>query len=382
MSSLAVVPDLDELKEVVPRLHSRIEGMVVEQLLRERREEALDDRIVPTVTNTTHAWGEACLSQERLIRPTRVLDAAIRVMEAAAGTPMEQRYSKRGGGEFLIQPRTQGPSHHPARCQIEPALAGRDVGDVRGPRLIRTRMPLHRELAIKHIRNNGLGMTGLRGHPKLPPWPGLDAGLPHEATHARLPTSKAQRAQLHADPRRAIALLHLPLNLADPRREHVICLHAFTERPIAPRIVAGLRHLQHSAHRRDVPNAGVRLDERESHRASLAKKAVAFFRISRSSRRRSFSARRRRFSSSRVGTLGVPRACAVSCCPHCRRTPALMPKSRAICLTGLPLSTSRTASRRNSSLYFRGLPMNHLLPRKLLEAVEVSTKPGQVQQTD
>src|ERR1041384_7474654 len=98
-------------------------------------------------------------------------------------------------------------------------------------------MLLHRELAIEHVRSYGFGMLQLRGHAKLPPRLRLDVGLPHEAVHARLPAAEAERAQLPADARRAIALPHLALDLANPRREHVICLHPVTERPIAPRIV-------------------------------------------------------------------------------------------------------------------------------------------------
>src|SRR4051794_8111865 len=48
------------------------------------------------------------------------------------------------------------------------------------------------------------------------------------------------------------------------------------------------------------------LDELVSHDDSLAKKAVAFFKISRSMRSRWFSARRRRSSSSTAGRLPLP----------------------------------------------------------------------------
>src|SRR6476661_8891882 len=57
-----------------------------------------------------------------------------------------------------------------------------------------------------------------------------------------------------------------------------------------------------------------------------------------------------------------------------------MPSSRAICVSGLaPVSVSRTASCRYSALN-RGRfgPIPHLLPRISIEALEVSTKPGEL----
>src|SRR6185437_2165977 len=57
-----------------------------------------------------------------------------------------------------------------------------------------------------------------------------------------------------------------------------------------------------------------------------------------------------------------------------------MPHSRATCVIGRD-SVSRIASRRNSSLYAFGprFFMPHLLPRISIEALEVSTKSGELQ---
>jgi hypothetical protein len=65
-------------------------------------------------------------------------------------------------------------------------------------------------------------------------------------------------------------------------------------------------HLRHPAPHRDVPDAGVRLDKGESHRGSLAKKAVAFLRISRCSRSRSLSMLIRRTCSLSESTSPSP----------------------------------------------------------------------------
>ena len=63
MSTPAVVPDLDELKELSARLMTTLEETVDEKLFRKGRKEALHDSIVPAVSYTTHAYVEACLRE-------------------------------------------------------------------------------------------------------------------------------------------------------------------------------------------------------------------------------------------------------------------------------------------------------------------------------
>ena len=134
-------------------------------------------------------------------------------------------------------------------------------------------------LRVPRLGRDAIARPGLRQH----------AGLAHQPRDPMLPTGEAEGAQLHPDPRTAVAPLHLPLNLADLLGQDAIGFHAIAQRPRTPGVVTGPRHLQHPAHRGHAPDAGMRLDKGESHRLSLAKKAVAFFRISRSSRSRSFS---------------------------------------------------------------------------------------------
>jgi hypothetical protein len=70
---------------------------------------------------------------------------------------------------------------------------------------------------------------------------------------------------------------------ANPRRQDTIRLHALRQQQRTPLLESGPRHLEHSTHRDDVKDARVRVDEHESRRASLAKKAVVFLRMLRSS---------------------------------------------------------------------------------------------------
>src|SRR5262245_55713418 len=70
--------------------------------------------------------------------------------------------------------------------------------------------------------------------------------------------------------------------------------------PSAPRAVAAAGHAQDRAHQLHGELIVMFVDECELRGSSLAKKAVAFFRISRSSVSRRFSSRRRAFSASRA----------------------------------------------------------------------------------
>lgn len=48
------------------------------------------------------------------------------------------------------------------RCKIEPALAGRNVGDVADPCLI---WPIRVKIALKQVGRNRVRMVGICGHP-------------------------------------------------------------------------------------------------------------------------------------------------------------------------------------------------------------------------
>ena len=116
------------------------------------------------------------------------------------------------------------------------------------------------------------------------------------------------------------------------------------------------------------PGSGLlRGDERELTSLSLAKKAVAFFRMSRSIRRRAFS--RRRATSSSFSGFGRPwpgnafSPPTAKSCFHRRRTSAEIPSSAATSDALRPPRTRCTASNLYSRLKRRLTPMAHLRAR-------------------
>src|SRR4028118_1935056 len=101
------------------------------------------------------------------------------------------------------------------------------------------------------------------------------------------------------DPRCPVGGSALTVDYLDLLRENGIEAAPLRRRTASPGVVAGARYLEHPAQLRDRVPCLLCLDEaKDAHRvpSSLAKKAAAFFRISRSSRRILTSLRRLRSS--------------------------------------------------------------------------------------
>src|SRR5262249_7046273 len=131
-----------------------------------------------------------------------------------------------------------------------------------------------------------------------------------------------------------------------------VCARALALTARLPGIEAASPHPQQSAQGRDRIVGLLRLDEAEPHLLSLAKKAVAFFRISTSIRRRSLSLRSLAGSPSSAVVRPVFSS-ALTIPSHERSTLGRTPISRAIWLRRFPLECRRrTASRLNSLANF------------------------------
>src|SRR6202022_1034477 len=93
------------------------------------------------------------------------------------------------------------------------------------------------------------------------------------------------RLQVLVDSRTTVTAFACLMRSADLQLEPTVVSRASGFRSKAPRIESGPGDLEDSTHRCYRKVRLLRLDERESHSFSLAKKAVAFFKISRSIRR-------------------------------------------------------------------------------------------------
>src|ERR1700730_4855647 len=148
------------------------------------------------------------------------------------------------------------------------------------------------------------------------------------------------------------------------------------------------RHTQAATQERDRVLCLLHGDEPKPYRLCFAKKAAAFFRMSRSSWRIRFSLRSRASSSrSAVVKPVLPSLRSASaCCTHSRTAEGTKSSSRATALTDFPSSnTNRTVWALNSSLKRRRARLARVVSA-IVDIVSafrnVSTKPDQAQLPD
>ncbi len=119
----------------------------------------------------------------------------------------------------------------------------------------------------------------------------------HQAGDALPGDLNTFRAQLGMNARGSVAPFAALVDFPDALLEQRIPLLLVGDRPSSPTVVPAHRDLQHATHHVQAVLRTVLGDEAVPQRVvSLAKKAAAFFRISRSWRRISFSLRSRRIS--------------------------------------------------------------------------------------
>jgi hypothetical protein len=106
----------------------------------------------------------------------------------------------------------------------------------------------------------------------------------HQPRHAVLATGDAAGAQLSRHAGAAVRAATLAMDRTDLDQQSRVGGGAATHSPIAPGVVPGRRDIEDAAQRGDAVLVAMSLDEGVLHRDCLAKYAVAFLRMSRSSR--------------------------------------------------------------------------------------------------
>jgi hypothetical protein len=237
--------------------------------------------------------------------------------------------------------------------QIQPALAGADLLDVRTPHAVRGVGP---KIAADEVAERLDALHGHRAALATPTVGALQAHLRHQARHALLTDPDPLPTQHRVHARAAVAATARGMNLTDPLGQPRIRQRTIRRRPPGPRPVPGLRDAEQLALQGDDHSLGLlgfRDVPVDAHRVpvSRAKKAVACLRMS-----RSCSRRRTRFLSSRSSS----RSTLVS--PSSRTPRSRSPwrrQFRSVCgdtpklsaTSGIerPARTNSSASRRNCS---------------------------------
>src|SRR5262249_174415 len=255
------------------------------------------------------------------------------------------------------------------------AFAGPYVGDVGAPFLVR---PDCREVLIEQVRPDWPGVLTVRSPLEPPLLPRPQAILAHQTGGPAAANHEAAIPQFPRHPRTAIGAVRQGKGRPDMGQQHQVVALPAAGQPTSPGEIAALADAEHAAQTVDGEFRFRPIDEREPHRLpSRAKKAVAFFRISRSCRTISFS-RRRPFSAAMTPLAAAEGSTARrSRLRPIQRTSVdrPIPRSPAISRCVRPLvCTKRTASSSNSFVNRRCCVIEFLIAHR-----ELSTFPKQVQ---
>jgi hypothetical protein len=374
MDSLPIVEDFDEHKNISLCLLSRSVSTMMYQLGFQSGEKALHRGIIKCITGAAHT--NSCLDsiQERQVVVAGILTSAVGMMNQAwwrvAST---QRHFQRLDGQPVIQTRLHGPTDDCTGAkvnnsrQVEPAFISGDVGNVRHPLLIEARC---REATSQDIGGCGSVMSRLGCRAEY--W-SSSRTQPFQVHQAGDSVSTAMHLlhQPSVNPPIAVGLPAFIEDSPDLSQQLLVSQRKTAWRPLSPRVVPRARHAKHRAHYSDAKAAYMLLDEAKFHLLSLAKKVMAFFKISRSSRSLAFSRRSLRSSSSGPPTCPWPGNASSRSMLYALiqryRTPGLMPSCSATSFAGRSSSsTKRTASTLKSRLnVLRFWTMTHLLRRRL-----------------
>ena len=236
--------------------------------------------------------------------------------------------------------------------QVEKARQGRHVGDVGRPQAVRL---VGLEAALDPIRRRpGTYRPARRAGAATP----AHAGDARGAHHPRDPLAADRHAvvgQVGVNPRRAVRAPAASVNLPHTGGQLGIGLGASRRGASTPRVVPARGDTEHAGHRGDAEPSLIRTHEPVVFPGpiSRANQAVAFAKISRSSRSRRTSRRSRRISSrSSVfsPSLRAP-ASRSACATHFRMASADGSNSRASSPGLRPDRTSSTICCRNAAGY-------------------------------
>ncbi len=295
VAATPVVERLDVLEQVGLRVGAGRVRRAVHPLVFEAVEEALGRRVVPAVALATHRCGHAEVTQLGRHGGTCVLTSAIAVKhDSSLGLAPEPRHGQGIGDDVRGHARFDRPADDLAVEQIEddgqvqPALAGLDVRDIPRPDSIRR---LGCEVTRQQIRRDGQRMPGVRRRLESSLVACPDAVLAHESFHPPQADAMAAPLQLAVHAPRAVGSLELGVDAAHQRQGlRIAQAGAIGLAAAAPGAVAADAHAEHLAQLRQGMVAALRVDPRVLHSASLAKYAVAFFKMSTCIRSRAFSA--------------------------------------------------------------------------------------------
>ena len=199
MSTGQVIESFDVVEDGSSGFGSRREAPLADELGLKRAEEALGDRVVPTIAYAAYAGHNAGFSESVRVLPARVLATAVRVMhQASRRLACLDSHVQCRDADLAVKRFAHAPTNHFSREQvnenskIEPAFVGPDVRDVANPDLVRLG---DIELPVKVIGRDRKTMPRIRRAPKPASTAHLKPMRTHQSSDATSPDPHARTRQ-------------------------------------------------------------------------------------------------------------------------------------------------------------------------------------------
>src|SRR5215213_1328452 len=322
MSPVRVVKPFAVIEERESGGAPRREAVTSKQLAFEGGKEALGRGVVEAIATAPHRADEPSFAQSPSEGKARVLTSLVGVMDEARRWPASpDRYVDGFDDQFAAEVIGHRPTDNTAAVdikhhgQIEEARPGRHVGDVRHPQAIRGRSG---EIAPHEVGSRRRARRTARCRRSFAPVTALQTSQAQQAADALARADHAAVPQFGPDAWRTVGAAALLMHRSDLLRELLIGTGPGGGGTRPPRIEPTPGDAQQAAQGRHRKGILLRLDEHERRyritSLSLAKKAAAFLRISRSWRSVRTSRRNWRNSSRSFGANPSRTPSLISAC--------------------------------------------------------------------
>ena len=287
MAPNGVVEAVDVAGNVACRVGAGEEGGSPDQLGFQRLEERLDHGVVVTVALARHRDADAVAAQLGLVIDRAVLAAAIGMVDQPLGrTPHGESGLQGSDRQPAVQAVADRPADDPPREQvdddgeIDPALPCPHVGDVDAPLLVRA---AGSKVLVDDVGGHWPAVLAVGGALEAALLARPEIVVAHQPRGSSPANGEAVVLQLARHPRAAIGAVRQRERRPGVREQHQIGLLPAAGRSILPGKIAARADAEQSAQTGDGECRFRLIDELELHRLpSRAKKAAAFFRMSRS----------------------------------------------------------------------------------------------------
>ena len=356
MASLAAVKNPGAFLDGGLRPGPGSEPPVMDQSVPETAPEALHRRVAVTVILARHRRPQPELRHQSPVIVGTVPAAQAGVMDPPRGRAFKPHGPHQSQSRRLLRPPFAhgmagdfAGEHVLDACQAEPALTCGDAGQIRYPHLVRSRGG---ELLAGQVPGHRQVMAGVRGRLEPALLPAAQAHPATQAADAITTGHKAPGSQFRLQTPVTAGLTAAPVRGPDGHLQPFVFLCTGRWPAGGPIVKAAARDPEQPAHHLNRKPLSPCLHERVPCSGSLAKYAVAFFRISLSSRVRSSSLRRRTISASSSGTgraPGVETPLPLAAATQLPSVPfGIAKRFAAASCDSLCSRTSLTASARNS----------------------------------